>query len=154
MDDKNMNAESSPAPSYEPEQASVTKLTFKDRFSQTKTYLSSKGSWFGDYDYWYLVTPNIPPFNRKYKDKAIPFYGLHDRVPIFLTIILGLQHALTMIGSIVSPPLAIASGAFNLEPAQVSYFVAASFITTGIAVSNTFTELSGASHWFGRLTTR
>jgi uracil-xanthine permease len=137
IDDKTMITESSVTSSYDhaPTEGSATKLGFRNKISQVTAYLTAKESWFGDYDYWYLVTPNVPPFNRKYKDKAIPFYGLHDRVPIFLTIVLGLQHALTMIGSIVSPPLAIASGAFNLEPAQVSYLVAASFITTGIATA-------------------
>lgn len=40
-----------------------------------------------------------------------------------------------MIGSIVSPPLAIAGGAFNLDPAQTQYLVSAAFITTGIATA-------------------
>lgn len=39
--------------------------------------------------------------NKIYKDHEPPFYGLNDEVPILLTIILGLQHALTMIGSVV-----------------------------------------------------
>jgi len=66
-------------------------------------------------DYVYLITPNIWPLNKKYKDYQAPYYGLNYEVPILLTIILGLQHALTMIGSIVSPPLAIAGGAFNFN---------------------------------------
>jgi xanthine/uracil permease len=81
------------------------------------------------------VTPNIWPLNKKYKDYKTPFYGLNDEVPIFLTIILGLQHALTMIGSIVSPPLAIAGGAFNFDPTITQYLVSAAFITTGLATA-------------------
>ncbi|KAF2168712.1 hypothetical protein M409DRAFT_36273 [Zasmidium cellare ATCC 36951] len=123
------------------EQGIVSKLQLHQRAIETWTYLTSKEVWLGDYDYWYLVTPNIPPFNRKYKDKAMPFYGLHDEVPILLTIILGLQHALIMIGSVVSPPLAIASGAFNLDSAQTSYLVSAAFITTGIATAIQVTRL-------------
>jgi xanthine/uracil permease len=83
----------------------------------------------------YLITPNIWPLNRKYKNYTAPFYGLHDKVPIFLTLILGLQHALTMIGSIVSPPLAIAGGAFNFDPQMTEYLVSTAFITTGIATA-------------------
>jgi uracil-xanthine permease len=101
----------------------------------------SREAWLGDYDYWYLATPNIYPFNRRYKDRAVPFYGLHDRVPLLLTLLLGFQHALTMVGSIVSPPLAIAAGALNLEADQVSYLVAACFITTGIATALQVTRL-------------
>ena len=83
----------------------------------------------------YLITPNIWPLNRKYKDYVAPFYGLNDEIPILLTLLLGLQHALTMIGSIVSPPLAIAGGAFNFDPSITQYLVSAAFITTGIATA-------------------
>lgn len=129
----------------------TTKPSFHEKASQLSSYLTSKDAWLGDYDYWYLVTPNIAPFNRKFKGKAAPFYGLHDRVPILLTIILGLQHALIMIGSIVSPPLAVASGAFHLAPAQISYLVSAAFITTGIATAVQVTRLhiSGTPFYVG-----
>jgi xanthine/uracil permease len=86
-------------------------------------------------DYLYLITPNIWPLNRKYKDYEAPFYGLNDEIPILLTLLLGLQHALTMIGSIVSPPLAIAGGAFYFDAAITQYLVSAAFITTGIATA-------------------
>lgn len=91
-------------------------------------------------DYLYLITPNIWPLNRKYKDYKAPFYGLNDRVPVLLTLLLGLQHALTMIGSIVSPPLALAS-AFNFDASMTEYFVSVSFITTGIATALQVTRL-------------
>ncbi|KIX99218.1 uncharacterized protein Z520_04794 [Fonsecaea multimorphosa CBS 102226] len=113
----------------------TSKLDLRQRAGRIWSYVCTKEAWFGNYDYLYLVTPNIPPFNRKYKDKTIPFYGLNDEVPIFLTILLGLQHALTLIGSIVTPPLAVASGAFNLPTNQVSYLVSVAFITTGIATA-------------------
>lgn len=48
--------------------------------------------------YVWLLTPDIPPFNRKYKDREQPFYGINDRVPLLLIILLGLQHALAMMG--------------------------------------------------------
>ena len=92
-------------------------------------------------DYLYLITPNIWPLNKKYKDYEAPFYGLNDPVPIFLVIILGLQHALTMIGSVVSPVLAIAGGAFYLDTATTEYLVSASFITTGIATAVQVTRI-------------
>ncbi|KAI9731067.1 MAG: hypothetical protein M1818_007924 [Claussenomyces sp. TS43310] len=102
-------------------------------FQYLRWYFTSRKGWIGDYDYLYLITPNIWPLNRKYKDYKAPFYGLNDEVPILLTLILGLQHALTMIGSIVSPPLAIAGGAFNFDATITQYLVSAAFITTGLA---------------------
>ncbi|KAH7071625.1 purine permease [Paraphoma chrysanthemicola] len=104
------------------------------------TFLTKDG-WVGDYDYLYLITPNIWPLNKKYKDYKAPFYGLNDRVPVLLTLLLGLQHALTMIGSIVSPPLAIASGAFNFDSGMTQYLVSTAFITTGIATALQVTRL-------------
>ncbi|KAJ6028371.1 hypothetical protein N7540_003947 [Penicillium herquei] len=105
------------------------------RWQYLRRYFTTWEGWVGNYDYLYLITPNIWPLNRRYKDYEAPFYGLNDEVPIFLTIILGLQHALTMIGSIVSPPLAIASGSFYLNTTQSQYLVSAAFITTGIATA-------------------
>ena len=92
-------------------------------------------------DYRYLITPNIWPLNKRYKDYEAPFYGRNDRVPVLLTLLLGLQHALTMIGSIVSPPLAIASGAFNFDASTTQYLVSTAFITTGIATALQVTRL-------------
>jgi hypothetical protein len=108
---------------------------WKNTLQNLKDTFLTKEGWLGDYDYLYLVTPNIWPLNKKYKDYTSPFYGLHDKVPILLTILLGLQHALTMIGSIVSPPLAIAGGAFNFDPAMTEYLVSTAFITTGLSTA-------------------
>lgn len=92
-------------------------------------------------DYRYLITPNVWPLNRRYKGYAAPFYGINDEVPILLTIILGLQHALAMMGSIVSPILALAGGAFYLDTATTQYLVSASFITTGVATAMQVTRV-------------
>jgi uracil-xanthine permease len=46
-----------------------------------------------------------------------------------------------MIGSIVSPPLAIASGAFHFEPGMTEYLVSTAFITTGLATALQVTRL-------------
>ncbi|KAJ6072738.1 hypothetical protein N7467_010823 [Penicillium canescens] len=111
------------------------------RWQYLYRYFTTREGWIGDYDYLYLVTPNIWPLNKKYNDYVAPFYGLNDEVPILLTIILGLQHALTMIGSVVSPPLALASGAFYLSSEQSQYLVSAAFITTGIATAMQVTRV-------------
>ncbi|KAH8783204.1 putative purine permease [Diaporthe sp. PMI_573] len=111
------------------------------RWRDIREYVTSKEGWFGHYDYLYLVTPNIWPMNKIYKDHEPPFYGLNDEVPILLTIILGLQHALTMIGSVVSPILALAGGAFYLDTPTTEYLVSASFITTGVATALQVTRI-------------
>jgi xanthine/uracil permease len=46
-----------------------------------------------------------------------------------------------MIGSIVSPPLAIASGAFNFDSDMTQYLISVSFIVTGIATALQVTRL-------------
>ncbi|PSS18839.1 hypothetical protein M430DRAFT_19430 [Amorphotheca resinae ATCC 22711] len=121
---------------YEPSShEGVVGVPTRSHFQYLKHYFTSREGWIGDYDYVYLITPNVWPLDRKYKDYEAPFYGLNDEIPILLTILLGLQHALTMIGSIVSPPLAIAGGAFNFDAAITQYLVSAAFITTGIATA-------------------
>ncbi|KAF2026775.1 purine permease [Setomelanomma holmii] len=114
---------------------------WQSTLNELKYTFTTKDGWIGDYDYLYLITPNIWPLNKKYKDYQAPFYGLNDRVPVLLTLLLGLQHALTMIGSIVSPPLAIASGAFNFDSDMTQYLVSTAFITTGIATALQVTRL-------------
>ncbi|KAF9891598.1 hypothetical protein FE257_003609 [Aspergillus nanangensis] len=118
-----------------PSPSSTEVLPVKSQWRYWGQYLTSRDGWIGDYDYLYLITPNIWPLNKKYQGVEPPFYGLDDEVPILLTLLLGLQHALTMIGSVVSPPLAIAGGAFYLNSEQTQYLVSAAFITTGLATA-------------------
>lgn len=49
----------------------------------------------GDYDYGFLFTPNLP--FMKNARKSAPFFGLNDRIPVLLALLLGLQHALAML---------------------------------------------------------
>ncbi|EUC37414.1 hypothetical protein COCCADRAFT_1655 [Bipolaris zeicola 26-R-13] len=128
----------SPVTSHE---VGTVTTTWQDTLAELKYSFTTKDGWIGNYDYVYLITPNIWPLNRKYKNYKAPFYGLNDRVPILLTLLLGLQHALTMIGSIVSPPLAIASGAFNFDAEMTTYLVSTAFITTGLATALQVTRL-------------
>ncbi|GFN16487.1 hypothetical protein AtubIFM54640_002339 [Aspergillus tubingensis] len=137
-----MESKSSPISTEEsPSHTTGEVLHASSKWGYWKHYLTSRDGWIGDYDYMYLITPNIYPLNKRYKGAEPPFYGLNDEVPILLTIILGLQHALTMIGSVVSPPLALASGAFYLNSVQSQYLVSAAFITTGIATALQVTRI-------------
>jgi hypothetical protein len=49
----------------------------------------------GDYDYAFLFKPNLP--FMKAKRQSAPFFGLHDKIPVVLALLLGLQHALAML---------------------------------------------------------
>ncbi|KAI8931276.1 hypothetical protein NX059_011620 [Plenodomus lindquistii] len=66
--------------------------------------------------------------------RAAPFFGLHDRMPVFLALLLGFQHALAMLAGVITPPL-ILSGAANLTGDQQRYLVSTSLIVCGILSS-------------------
>lgn len=90
--------------------------------------LCTREAWLGDYNYVALFTPNIP-FISSPSASTLPFYSVETKLPIFLALILGLQHALAMVGGVVTPPLLIggAAGA-NLGQTDVQFLIAATLI--------------------------
>lgn len=95
-----------------------------------KTFLTRDGL-FGNYDYAFLFRPNIP-FLRKQR-QASPFFGLNDRLPVFLAILLGFQHALAMLAGVITPPLILGGAAgVNLEVKLQQYLVSTALIVSGI----------------------
>lgn len=88
----------------------------------------------GDYDYAFLFKPNLP-FLRKSR-KAAPFFGLNQRMPVILAMLLGFQHALSMLAGVITPPIIIAgqSGA-NFDAKTAQYLVSTSLIVCGILSS-------------------
>ena len=60
-------------------------------------------------DYGALFIPNIPFITKQQRE--LPFYGVEERLPYLLVFILGLQHALAMVGGLVTPPLLLAGPA-------------------------------------------
>ncbi|KAF2235653.1 Xanthine/uracil permease [Viridothelium virens] len=85
----------------------------------------------GDYDYAFLFKPNLP-FVKKER-RAAPFFGLNDRLPVFLALLLGLQHSLAMLAGIITPPLLLASqSGANFTPELTQYLVSTSLIVCGI----------------------
>jgi hypothetical protein len=84
------------------------KRTFKDRLTGAKKKLTTREGLIGTYDYAFLFKPNLP-FMKK-STQAAPFFGLNDRMPLFLGMLLGFQHALAMLAGIITPPI-IMSGA-------------------------------------------
>lgn len=96
----------------------------------SQTFTTRKGL-LGDYDYAFLFRPNLP-FMRKPLFKS-PFFGLQDRMPVVLGLLLGLQHALAMLAGIIAPPLIFSGvGGANLTAEHQQYLVSASLIISGV----------------------
>ena len=54
-------------------------------------------------NYGALLIPDLPFMKRR--KRFLPFYYHNDILPIILAMLLGLQHALAMVGGIITPPL-------------------------------------------------
>ncbi|KAI9761085.1 MAG: hypothetical protein M4579_001237 [Chaenotheca gracillima] len=110
------------------------KKTFGDKARGIGKAFTTKDGLIGQYDYAFLFRPNLP-FMTKAR-RAAPFFGLHDRMPVVLALLLGFQHALAMLAGIITPPIILAGqGAANLTPDQQQYLVSTSLIVCGILSS-------------------
>ena len=68
--------------------------------------------------------------------RAAPFFGLNDKMPVFLALLLGFQHALSMLAGIITPPIIIAGeGGVNLGADDTQYLVSTALIVCGILSS-------------------
>ena len=110
----------------------VPKQSWSDRGRRIVKACTTKDGLVGNYDYKFLFTPNLP-FLKKQRRSA-PFFGLHDRMPVLLGLLLGLQHSLAMLAGIITPPI-ILSGSANLTGEQQSYLVSTSLIVCAILSS-------------------
>ncbi|KAJ0306406.1 hypothetical protein COL516b_004865 [Colletotrichum fioriniae] len=107
------------------------KRTMGDRLRSTKNRFFTKDGLIGDYDYAFLFTPNLP-FMRKSR-KAAPFFGLNDRMPTLLALLLGFQHALAMLAGIITPPILLSGAAgANLTGEMQQYLVSTALIVSGL----------------------
>ncbi|PQE31626.1 purine permease protein [Rutstroemia sp. NJR-2017a WRK4] len=105
------------------------KRSFGERVHHLVKAFSTKEGVVGNYDYAFLFKPNLP-FLKKSKRRA-PFFGLQDRMPVLLALLLGFQHALAMLAGVISPPIIIA-GSANFDAATSQYLVSTSLIVCGI----------------------
>lgn len=88
----------------------------------------------GDYDYGFLFRPNLP-FMKKTR-RAAPFFGLNDKMPLLLAMLLGFQHALSMLAGVITPPIILGgAGGANFSPEIQQYLVSTSLIVCGILSS-------------------
>ncbi|CAN8101157.1 unnamed protein product [Discula destructiva] len=106
-----------------------TKKTLCQRAHDFKQTFFTKDGLVGDYDYAFLFTPNIPFVRRK--RQAAPFFGLNDKLPVFLALLLGFQHALAMLAGIISPPIILSSAA-NFTAGTQQYLVSTALIVSGL----------------------
>ncbi|KAK6364849.1 hypothetical protein LTS17_011753 [Exophiala oligosperma] len=96
--------------------------------------VTTRDGLIGDYDYAFLFTPNLP-FMKKSKQTA-PFFGLNDKMPILLALLLGFQHALSMLAGLITPPIILSgTGGANLPTETAQYLVSTSLIVCGILSS-------------------
>lgn len=119
--------------------------------------LSTKEGLLGDYNYKYLFTPSYPFkdwINRRRGIETVrvdqPFFSLNEEVPVVLGMLLGLQHALSMLAGVITPPMIIA-GVANFPMDKTQYLVSASLISSGIlsAVQITRFKIPFTSYFIG-----
>jgi NCS2 family nucleobase:cation symporter-2 len=105
------------------------KRSFREHVRHIVKAFTTKNGLVGPYDYAFLFKPNIP-FIKKSRRRA-PFFGLQDRMPVVLALLLGFQHALAMLAGIITPPIII-SGSANFDAITTQYLVSTSLIVCGI----------------------
>jgi uric acid-xanthine permease len=69
--------------------------------------------------------------------RAAPFFGLNDKMPLMLALLLGFQHALSMLAGIITPPIILGTsgGGANFSTEIQQYLVSTSLIVSGILSS-------------------
>lgn len=85
---------------------------------------------FGNYDWGFLCMPRSP---FQSSSKLPPFYSKDEKIPLFLALVMGLQHALAMVGGIITAPVLISASANFANPKTEAYLVSAALIVTSIA---------------------
>jgi uracil-xanthine permease len=72
----------------------------------------------------------------KKERRAAPFFGLNDKMPVFLALLLGFQHALSMLAGVITPPIILGgAGGANFSTEIQQYLVSTSLIVCGILSS-------------------
>ena len=87
------------------------------------------------YDYKTLCMPTLP-YGGKGNGQGRPtnFYPLDEPLPLFLSMVMGLQHAFAMVGGLITPPYVVfrfTIDFLNVELQQ--YAIVAALITSGIS---------------------
>eukprot|EP00170_Pyropia_yezoensis_P010282 contig_47587_g10320 len=94
--------------------------------------LTTRDGWLGNYNYAALCTPRLPCFSV---GVAAPFFSINQSLPLVVGALVGLQHALAMVGGITALPLILSGGGdnhLNLDAEMRAYMVSAALITSGL----------------------
>lgn len=129
---------------------STPRKPFGERLDRFVRAFTTKEGIIGDYDYGFLFRPNLP-FMRKSRRPA-PFFGLNDRMPLVLALLLGFQHALAMLAGVITPPILLSgSGGANFSVATQQYLVSSSLIVCGILslIQITRFHIKGTRYFIG-----
>ncbi|KAK2799478.1 hypothetical protein FQN50_008450 [Emmonsiellopsis sp. PD_5] len=116
------------------------KRSFAEKARRVGRAFTTRKGLIGDYDYAFLFRPNLP-FMKKTR-RASPFFGLDDRMPVVLAVILGLQHALAMLAGVITPPILMGgSGGVEFTNDMSQYLVSTSLIVSGLLSATQITRL-------------
>lgn len=114
--------------------------------------LTARKTWFGDYDYGALCMPRLPCLSRPTLANSL-FIGLHDTIPIIITLLMGLQHALAMAGGTIVVPRILAGPGLNhlnLDPDEQAYLITATLVVSGLtSIINTARIRLVHGYWLG-----
>jgi hypothetical protein len=107
---------------------------FAYNLNRLKKSLTTREGLLGNYDYTYLFRPNLPFMHSQ--NITPPFFGLNDKMPWLLAILLGFQHTLAMLAGVITPALILSGeGGVNLDVETQQYLVSTSLIVCGILSS-------------------
>ncbi|KAK3346666.1 permease family-domain-containing protein [Lasiosphaeria hispida] len=105
--------------------------TLGDRLQIVKKTFGTREGLIGNYNYAFLFKPNLP-FMKK-SDQVPPFFGLNDKMPVVLALVLGFQHSLAMLAGVITPPIIMAgAGGVNLTTEMTQYLVSTALIVSGM----------------------
>lgn len=149
--------------SITPETTPSQRHPFRRRVRSLRRTFTTRDGLLGAYDYAALFRPNLPCFSfpcfSRSKSAAsasaagdsrssiatssrIPFFGLNDRIPVLLAVLLGFQHALAMLAGVITPPIILSGpGGVNFTGEQQQYLVSTALIVSGILSSIQITRL-------------
>mmetsp|Transcript_15720 Transcript_15720/g.23596 ORF Transcript_15720/g.23596 Transcript_15720/m.23596 type:complete len:572 (-) Transcript_15720:157-1872(-) len=105
------------------------------------------------YDYKALCLPTYPCAKTESK-AALNFYGKDEPIPIFLALIMGLQHAFAMVGGLITPPLVVFKFTIGFPLVELQqYAISAALITSGICTIINIAKfpIPGSKAIFGRV---
>lgn len=72
-----------------------------------KTKESRRATLIGDYDWGFLCMPRFPFGGKNKQYSQPPFYAHDEKLSLFVALMIGLQHALTMSTNIITPAILV-----------------------------------------------